>query len=377
MTGHLLDRIPTPDYQKIRQNFLQELTLASVGKPSSISFIRHELSAKPLLTHGVIQGIVVGGTNYILLSEEIDHTGKKRILGQKTGTLPIFTTKKVLENFLSEHLDPHADAIGVNFGFPLKQTPGEDSALDGTILKKGTKEHTFTGVTETLGTIVKTIFTKHYHRKITVSVANDTITMLLSGNGSERASLVAGTGFNIGLRMNKTTLVNLEAGDFNKFEQFDALKEIDAQTKNPGRKLFEKSSSGMYLPKHFNIWAKRLGLLIPQVLTGQELSAIAHSYHDETARDLARIILNQSASLCAAAIAAVYDFSLDQQIVSKGLLLTIIGEGGLLWDGWHYQETIQRQLHSFGLSSNTIMMKHIKDSGIKGALGLITNFTYE
>lgn len=357
--------IPTPNYQQIKQNFLQELTPASQNKPSSLSFIKYQFPEKPLLTRGIVQGIVIGGTNFILSTEEIKPNGVKKNLERKTSILPIFTTKQRFVDFLSEHLDPRADAIGINFGFKLETINQQDGTLDGTIQAKGTKDYTFKGVNEPIGELVKTVFAQKYHKKIIISVANDTISMLLLGHGKEQASIVVGTGFNMGLRIDKKTLVNLEAGGFNKFEQSDVLSEIDIQTENPGKKLYEKSLSGMYLPKHFNIWAKRLGLIVPLVHTGQELTAIAHAYHDESAKDLARVILAQSAGLTASAIAGVYDF------FEQPNSLTIIGEGGLLWDGWHYHESINKQLSVLGVPANAIIIKHVKDSGINGAIGLI------
>lgn len=364
--GKQLDKlIPSPDYSQVKHNFLQELILASEGRPSSLSFIKHQLSDKSLLSQGIVQGIVIGGTNFILSTEEIHPNGTKKILNRETGILPTFATKERLVTFLSEHLDERADAIGINFGFKLKPVQGKDGGLDGIIQAKGTKDHTFTGIADSVGTIVKNVFTEKYHRKITVSVANDTISLLFSGNGKEQASMVVGTGFNVGLRINSTMLVNLEAGEFNKIDRCDSLNDIDTKTKNPGRKLFEKSVSGMYLPRHFNNLAKQLGIIVPHVLTGQELTAIAHSYHDDSARDLARSVLAQSANLVAAALAGLYEF------FDKPASLLIIGEGGLLWDGWHYTESITKQLSALNIPKNKITIKPIKDSAINGAVGLI------
>lgn len=372
MGESLTNLIQAPDYQQIKQNFLHELTLASQDKPSSLSFIKHQIPNKPLLTKGIVQGIVIGGTNFILSTEGITNKNTRKILKRETGILPTFTSKQRFADFLIEHLDPHSDAIGINFGFKLEPMQGENGTLDGIVIAKGTKDHTFTGLTESVGTLVSNIFTQKYHKKIIIAVANDTISLILSGNGKEQASIVVGTGFNMGLRINHTTLVNLETGGFDKFPYSDVLSEIDSQTKNPGRKLFEKCISGMYLPKHFNSWARRLEITVPPVRTGQELTAIAHAYHEESARDLARIVLTQSAGFIAAALAGLYTFSVNQRIVLPDSALEILGEGGLLWDGWHYHEDINKYLSALGVPANMITIKHIKDSGINGAIGLIT-----
>ncbi len=369
MTPQPIELIQIPDYQQIKQNFLKELTRASQGKTSSLLFVKHPLPAKPLITQGIIQGIVIGGTNYILTTEKIKSDGTWEIIERKTGSLPIFETKKMFVDFLSEHLDQRASAIGVNFGFPMETTVGSEGELDGKLLYR-TKEHSFKGLLhEQLGKLVKTILKNRYNKTPLVSVANDTICLALCGTGEENGSLVAGTGFNMGLvlrEQEQKVIVNLEAGDFNKFSQSPILKQIDAESEFPGSHLFEKNISGVYLPKHFNLWVKKLNVIVPPVHTGQELSAIAHKYHDETARDVARTLLLQSACLTAAAIAGTYEF------FDKPNSFTIIGEGGLLWDGWHYYENIQKQLTAFGYNKNRITIKNIKHSSINGAIGLIT-----
>lgn len=353
------------DYQQIKQNFLQELTRASQGKSSSISFIKHHLSDKPLLTQGIIQSIVIGGTNYIISTEQIEQDGKRTLLYKKIGVLPIFTTKKLLVDFFSKHLNPCADAIGVNFGFRMKPTYARDGSLDGFVQSLGTKDHSFAGLTESIGTLVKETFTRKYKKEVYVAVANDTICLLLSGDGTEQGALIAGTGFNIGLRL-KNTLINLEVGGFDKFPESAILKKIDERTKNPGKKLFEKSLSGHYLVKHFNEQVAQSGLTTPLLQTSQELTALAHAVHDKPARDLARAILKHSACLVAVAIAGVYTFC------ERPNRFTLIGEGGLLWNGWQYQQTIQKELFEFGLHENAVTIKQIQDSSINGAIGLLT-----
>ncbi len=365
MQTEIKELFETVDYSKLRQDFLQELTRASQDKSSSLSFIKHTLPSKPLITSGIMQGIVIGGTNYTLSTEEIGQDGKRTLLERRTGVLPLFTTKKILENFFSKHLDHRAAAIGINFGFRMKPTSGKNGSLDGFVQALGTKEHTFTGLTESIGTLVNELFVKKYQRDVAVAVANDTICLLLSGDGTEQGAVIVGTGFNIGLRQ-KNILINLEAGGFDKSKPSETLPEIDAQTKNPGEKLFEKELSGQYLFKHFNEQALQLGLTTPLLQTSQELTAIAHTINDKPARDLARTLLKHSAHLVACALAGVYDFYKRPQ------KLAIIGEGGLFWNGWQYQQHIQKKLIDLGISENTITIRQIKDSGINGAIGLLT-----
>src|SRR4051794_15110542 len=105
------------DYHKVKTAFLKELTNASVGKSSSVSFITHSLPEKPLVTQGIFQGIVIGGTNYVDSTRRILKSGKRKTLTHRYGTLPIFKDKQTFVDFLTKHLNPKADAVGINFGF--------------------------------------------------------------------------------------------------------------------------------------------------------------------------------------------------------------------------------------------------------------------
>jgi len=363
-----IEFIKIPDYQKIKQNFLHELTLASKNKPSSIFFFKHHLPDHSLLTKGIVQGIVIGGTNYILSTEEITSKGIRKTLKKTTGILPVLATKQILIDFLGKHLDPRADAIGINFGFPLQAYTGVNGEIDGK-LAHTTKEHAFKGLlNEPLGPLIKDLFLTKYGRIPLVSVANDTVCLTLSGDGTEVGSFVAGTGFNMCLILqdkNKKILVNLECGNFNKFTPTPILQKIDAESEVPGGQLFEKAISGKYLALYFNEKIKELNLSFSAISTSQELSELSHTNHHDVAGDLARAIITRSAYLVAAAIAGVYEF------YDKPQSFTLIGEGSLLWDGWNYHENIQKQLVQLGLPQDTVTIKHIKNSSLKGAFGLI------
>lgn len=374
MAMQSLHLIQTPDYQKIKLNFLSEIVLASEGKPSSISFIKHSLPKKPLITQGIIQGIVIGGTNYILQTEELKSNGTRNVIDRKTGILPTFDSKLRFMNFLNTHLDKRADAIGINFGFPLQLAIGSYGEIDGKLFR-ATKEHTFTGIKHPVGELVKTIFRKNNLKIPFVSVANDTICLALAGDGFEKGSLVAGTGFNMSLlkiEKNKKVYINLESGNFNKFILSPILQKIDAESESPGEQLIEKAISGKYLALYFNEKVRELGLPISPIKTSQDISELSHSNHTNVDGDLARAIITRSAYLVAAAIAGMYEFSIPSQSISHGSSFELIGEGSLLWDGWHYYENIINELSKLGISHKAITIKHIKDSSINGAIGLIT-----
>jgi hexokinase len=359
--------IDIPNYEEIKKNFLKELVLASQNKPSSISFLKHYPPEKPLVTEGILQIFVIGGTNYTVEMLEIKPDGKRKIISKQTGILPIFTTKQILIEFFSLYIDAHVDAIGINFGFPLVACTGSKGELDG-ILVHGTKEHTFAGLTQPLGELVKVLFKKKFHKTPLVAVANDTICLTLAGSGTEQGALVVGTGSNMCLTMQEKKgkiLVNLECGNFNKFIIAPVIKKLDERSENPGSQLFEKNISGQYLSGIFNEIIKNFPEIQP-VQTSKKLSMLAKAKTGGNASNIARTILTRSASLVASEIAAVYEF------LEKPEKFSLIAEGGLLWNGWHYQENIRKQLIKLGLPQNAVTIKHIQNSGSNGTIGLIT-----
>lgn len=361
--------IEIPDYEAIKVAFADELKLASEGKPSSLSFIKHQLPEKPLVTTGIVQGIVIGGTNYVVSTEKVKEDGSRDIIERKTGILPTFSTKPVLIDFLKELLDHRADAIGINFAFPLSPTIGPFNALDGQLIN-GVKEHNFTGLDEPIGQLAAGIFTEKYQKHIPVSVANDTVCLALAATEKMSGSLIVGTGCNIALRhtiKGHEVLVNLEAGNFDKFTSFSTLEKIDAQSEKPKEYLFEKCVSGKYLFEHFNHSVDEFGLLTPPIHNSLEMSAIANGLAEEPETQLSRQIITRSARMVASAIAGVYNF------LGEPKTMHIIGEGNLLWNGWNYKSSFEKQLQDFGIAENTFSLKHITDSNINGAIGLVTS----
>ena len=83
------------------------------------------------------------------------------------------------------------------------------------------------------------------------------------------------------------------------------------------------------------------------------------------ANKLARVLLERSASMVAASLAAMYEFK------ARPESFTVIGEGSLLWKGWNYIPNLEKQLETLGVPQGAIKIKHVQDSSIKGALGLV------
>jgi hexokinase len=360
---HLATILPQPDYQTITKKFLEDVNNASKGKPASLSFLTHQLPKNPIRipqTEQIVQAIVIGGTNYLTETRLITAQEKSQILTKQTGQLPLLRTAAILKKFLQTQYDPRATAIGLNFGFPLLPTTEPNGKMDGTVIN-GTKEHLLTGaIGQSMGKITREAIGKD----IPIAVANDTICLTLAGDGSEDGSLIAGTGFNIGIKQKKS-IINLEAGNFNQFPPTEILTIIDKESDIPGKQLFEKLISGKYLAEYFNQKAEQLSFPHQSVKTSQELSRLSQETNNEQANQLARALLERSARLVACALAAIYQFYGEKP-------LTFIGEGSLLWKGWKYTTNIQKQLHELQIPPNSITIKQIPNSSIQGAFGLLT-----
>lgn len=317
----------------IRDNFLNELSLASQGKESSLSFIKHDLSPSPLVREGdIFQVMAIGGS--VFKQALLQKQGSSLVLLEK-GELqqPQFLTEESLFTFLASHLHPEIKVLALNFAYPLSpvQTKG---ILDGTLLR-GSKENTFQGlVGKNVGETLSTYFETQFQRNITISVANDTICLLLSGLSQQQpfelAAGVVGTGMNFAIFSDEKTAVNLEASGFNKFELSVFGKKIDEKSLHPGEALFEKEISGAYLFKKYTLLAQEHGLA-SDIHSTRELDEMAHG-KDTSESLLAREVLTESAQLLGAAVSAICLYYKRP--------VTFIMEGSLYWKGYSYKETV-------------------------------------
>lgn len=352
--------LPFPDYEQIKTDFLTQLQEASRGKPSSISFIRHHFPEHPIVETGRIQGLVIGGTNFITAEAYVrpDGTIIEEPKTRREGKVPIITDANALFTFIEQYIQPDTEAVGINFAFPLKPVIGLSyDELDG-ILANTTKEHSFTGLVN--GIAIGDGIRKHTGRHdLAVSVANDTICL-------GKNALVVGTGFNIAYTATengKRIPVNLEAGNFDTFEAPPELEAIDSASDRPGSYLFEKMISGQYLYQHYNLLAKKLGLEPATIDDTSKLSELAKE--NNASALLARRLLNRSARLVASALAAISEFA------EKPLTFTV--DGSLFWEGYRYKEAIQQQLRSFAITEDAITFEERNtDAALQGAFHLLT-----
>lgn len=364
MSATNIDLITTLDYRQIKQSFVEELIIASQGYHSSLSFIRHLLPAKPIITQGVLQAMVIGGTNYDIGTYEISSKGVIRQMKRKKGPIPNLDSHDTFLSFIQEHYEPQAIALAINLGFPCKPDIGKFKEIDSAILY-GVKEHAFHGIA---GKPIGKLLREFLQVDIPISVANDTVCLALAGSGDENGGFILGSGCNMSIitqEEGRKIVANLESGNFSKFEPTPGLEAIDSVSPTRGKNRFEKLMSGIYLPMHFNFLAKQYGIDVPTVANGKEISSIA-SQDQSLIGDLARGVLERSASLAATQFSAVAEFL----NISSPLLFLV--EGTLFTDGWEFNKNFHKRLSLLGVPEEKIKMKTIQDSSVRGAIGLLT-----
>lgn len=350
-------------FQKITNNFTEELENSAVGRKTSLTFIVHKLPAFSIVKKGeTFQVIVVGGS--ISQNAFIEKTGEDKfeIVSQAEKKLPSFANREDFLLFCEREIASDVSVVGMNFAYPIKPV-FKNGELDGSLVR-GTKGQTFRGLT---GKLIGEEVEKHFKakgKKIKVSVANDTVCLLLSGLARKKwnslAAGVIGTGMNFAIFLGKDKLVNLESANFDKFDQTATGQEIDSESSHKGLALFEKEVAGVYLYKHFNKELVNRRIDFPAIEDSEELTTIAENDIKEVS-DLAREILERSAALTACQVAGILDFQKRN--------LTFVIEGSLFWKGYQYHENVQKYVKK--LSKYKATFVEIKNSSVVGAANLV------
>lgn len=349
----------------IAQNFCDELTKAAAGKKTSLPFITNPLATKPLVESGeLFESLVMGGSNFkkALMRQ---HNGVLQIFKRRSGNKPPLDTKEQFLEFIESQLDLRINSFGLNFAYPLEPVL-DDSKLDG-IFKYATKEDKMEGlVGKKVGHEIEAYIYNKLGKKIHVSVANDTIGLLLAGltigSWKNLVGGIVGTGINFGFFLDEHTAVNIEAAAFDRFPQTAEGKVIDAKSQAPGKTLFEKETAGKYLYRHFNHIMKQKKQRFQTLESTFELNEVLKS-DDRVARETAVDLFDRSAQLVAAQIAGLLLF--------KKCDLTFVMEGSLFYKARGYRTMIKRTVQDLCLD-HTVTFVRVEDSGVVGAAKLVT-----
>lgn len=352
------------ELKQIAQNFKCEFELAIEGKPSSLPFIPNPLPHLSNIKQGeLLQVMVIGGT--VFRSALVKKANGLELQNITETSIPQFLKKNDLHKFITSKIDPAVDHVVINLAYALKPVYRE-GRIDG-IFQYGGKENQFHDLVGSLvGESVEKYYAEQAGKTIKLSVANDTICLLLSGLTQQKldhlGALIVGTGFNSAVVLN-SEVVNLETANFDKFPQTAEGKIIDTQSAQPGLALFEKEIAGGYLYMHFNELIRQGTIQAKPIASTAELSTIAagKGEGDANAQQAATILLNRSASLVAAHIAALlWHYNHD---------ITFITEGSLFWKGSTYRETVKTTLNLIN-PTNTASFVSIPNSDLLGAASL-------
>ncbi len=358
----------------IRDNFVDELRRATAGQKTSLPFIKSPLPQKTGVAGGeIFQVMVLGGS--IFKSALVKKNNRQtHVISVKSENISPIKNQSMLFALFAEHLDPKVSTLAINFAFGLKPTL-RNGLLDGQWQPTmDSKEFFFENLAgKLIGEELEKYLLETKRYRIRVTIANDTICLLLStldklalprSYKSYYVAGVIGSGINFAFFLDENTAVNLESGNFNRFEQSPAGKAIDRNSNAPGKHLFEKEVTGAYLYRHYNLQIKDDKHCLSST---KELSAVAKNADNLHFR-LAQQLLKHSASLVACQVAGIYLY------LNKPPQLNFIIEGSLFWDGYRYREYINNYLTLLEVPKTAVGFLKIKNSDIFGTANLLIIF---
>lgn len=218
---------------------------------------------------GVYYALDLGGTNLRALRKELPN-GKIDMIKQKIPTYLMSENASGNELFLfiatvllrlmvkhNEHKGAKTFPVGFTFSFPMRKT-----AINSTVLCEWTKGFSTPGVVNEDVCELLNIMLKHLEIPAEiVAVINDTTGTNLAGSLKHencRVGIILGTGTNAAY-YNGHEIINTEWGGFNKslpLTKPDVI--VDENSPNPGKQLFEKMISGMYLGEITRLWLMKI-----------------------------------------------------------------------------------------------------------------------
>ncbi|XP_055743365.1 hexokinase-2-like [Salvelinus fontinalis] len=346
----------------------------------------------------------LGGTNFRVLLVKVSDNGKQKVemenqiyaipeeLMRGSGEELFDHIAECLANFLEKlGIKNQKLPLGFTFSFPCQQTKLDESIL--VSWTKGFKLHGVEG-RDVVSLLRKAIIKRGDFDIDIVSVINDTVgTMMTCGYDDHHCEigLIVGTGTNACYMEEMRHLelvegdegrmcVNMEWGAFGDDGALDDLRtdfdqEIDAGSLNPGKQLFEKMISGMYMGELVRLILVKMakedmvfqGHTTPDLVTNGQLqtsfvSAIENDKDKEglasaekmlrglgldpsvedcvATRRVCQVVSTRAAHLCAATLAAVLRQIRDNKAAER--LRTTIGVDGSVYKN-HPQ--FARRLH--------------------------------
>jgi hexokinase len=207
-----------------------------------------------------------------------------------------------------------------------------------------------------------------------VKVLNDTVAALLGGalvhpQFEAYIGLIVGTGTNMAAFMPATKIpkvtgwsgdmaVNLESGNFAPPHLTHWDEALDRDSLNPGKQRYEKAVSGYYLPQLFARLCPELA--VPEHCSSQLVVEWADRHGDEQPAQAARWLLQRSADLVAAGLAAVSDHLGARNVAVEA-------EGGLFWKATGYHQRVAATLKRLLGDTRHLEIVQVEDVNLMGA----------
>lgn len=304
--------------------------------------------------------IDLGGTNLRAAVVEISAKGAVRLAGPPA-VRPLELEWESARDFFAVQAElalsrkpPDGLPVGYCFSYPSKALPGGDA-----VHLQWNKDLRVPGVIgRRVGKLLGEALAAKGYTVRRVRVLNDTVAALLGGDLAYRREgefatfigLIVGTGTNLAAYFPASRLgaripeehrgmgemaVNLESGNFHPPRLSPIDDELDAGREDAGRQRLEKAVSGRFLPRLFSFI--RDGRTSPPHPETREIFELARA-GDTGENRIARVIVNRSADLVAAALAGLIDI-----LESEGKI-GILAEGGVINKNPDYRERTRSRL---------------------------------
>ncbi|KAH8870714.1 Hexokinase [Schistosoma japonicum] len=267
------------DYEEFCDKMDEAMRLGlqkSTNGKSSIKMFPSYVTKVPNGTEtGNFLALDLGGTNYRVLSVTLEGKGKSPRIQERTYSIPaekMSGTGTELFRYIAETLSDFLDNngmrdkkfdLGFTFSFPCEQ-----KGLTHATLVRWTKGFTADGVEgNNVAELLQNALDEHGLHVRCVAVVNDTVGTLAScalEDSKCAVGLIVGTGTNVAYIEDSSkvemvdnifepeVIVNTEWGAFGENGELDCWrtqfdKAMDIESLHPGKQLFEKMVSGMYL----------------------------------------------------------------------------------------------------------------------------------
>ena len=360
------------DMKSITDDFILEMKNGLDGKGGSLMMIPTYISAEGKINpNEPVVAIDAGGTNFRVVKMSFDQDMNlvtENLQQRKMPAVDEELSKKEFFATLAAYLNEYKDIsekIGFCFSYAVEIFPNKD----GKLLEWSKEVKAPEVIGQMIGeNMLQAMGTPNKH----IVLMNDTVSTLLAGQAATAGrefdtylGFILGTGTNAcyieknsnitktpNLDMNGSQIINIESGNFNKMPRTDIDIAFDNTTKNPGRYSFEKMISGGYFGGLCTAALKtaagedvfcaetKVNLKNMGELTSEEVNKFVSGIDPKTntlatqlatredmdaAAEIINALIQRSAKLTAASLAAVILKTGKAKSADKPILMTIEG----------------------------------------------------